>query len=76
MPGWKFGIHKAVYKQLLSINDEEGAAEFLLMLGAPPFQSTDVSDPDRRADQSIGPDGMILTGNSDLLKGRLPDPFG
>jgi hypothetical protein len=72
MPGWKFGIHKAVYEQLLSIKDEGGAVEFMLMLGARPFQSTDVADPD----QNIGPDGMILIGNPDLLKGRLPDPFG
>lgn len=76
MPGWKFGIHKAVYKQLQIIKDEEGAAEFLLALLTPPFEATETTDPNRRADRSIGPDGLILVGDLDTIKGRLPDPFG
>ncbi|MBJ6988204.1 hypothetical protein [Devosia sp. MC521] len=76
MPGWKFGIHKAIYRKLQSIKDENGAIEFLLTLRDPPFEANEVSDPNRRSDRSIGRDGLILMGNPDLVKGRMPDLFG
>lgn len=76
MPGWKFGIHKAIYERLETMKDEDGAAEFLLALRTRSFEATEIADPNRRTDRSIGPDGLILVGDPNAIKGRLPDPFG
>ncbi|MCD4511960.1 hypothetical protein LQT97_12020 [Brucella pseudogrignonensis] len=75
MPGWKFGIHKALYRKLQNIKDEEGAIEFLLTLNDPPFEATEIAGPNRRSHRSVGRDGLILIGNPDSVNGRVPDQF-
>lgn len=61
-PGWRFGVHKAVYERVRAARDDHGVDVLLGLLAE--FQGEKRFDGDtRRPDgfASVGPDGLILS---------------
>ncbi|MES0117918.1 hypothetical protein NKK52_18300 [Mesorhizobium sp. C277A] len=71
MPGWKFGIHKAVIKQLRDVDDEESFKRFLGLLSNLP--ASDGVTASKIEDRSYSPDGFVLIGTPDTFETPLRD---
>lgn len=63
MPGWRFGIHRAVYKMVRRVEDDRTASDLLQFLGNFPPRVDGVA---KAEDRSAGSDGLVLIGGPDF----------
>jgi hypothetical protein len=65
-PGWWFGIHRAVYRTLRTVEDADSAARFLRLLDNVAEDGEEIEGV-----RSAGPDGLVLIGDPKPEKIRL-----